>query len=357
MALSVCLATLDGNTLEICENLDPLIVEQNRRGFFSRYSGVCTLPDFFPEIADILRQTNPSIFVLGTIREARSKTYLHNEFLPNNMSQLGYSRVSMEEDFDKDKLSISVYARSSIIGLTSGTIQTFAKVGKIRATHREDNRCLVSYLSIYGYGNIAFLLFSSSDDSDSIFRARNEGDPMIRQNVVLDKCTFVNSSIQVLAKQLSSKGVNIDFVFAFGDMGYRTKMQRGNSYLDLPGLVTILEGREGANIIPSLYQDYDELYSSLTSNLLYPLQEGINGKGPEFPPTCSFRKNRDVNCSVGCYDIGVYNSMPPSWCNRCLYLNLSARKISCVQYNRITSGKLQASGSKLGVYALYSLSN
>ena len=355
MALQISIAVVDANGLRICENLDQFIVNSNRQSFFSRFRGVCNLPDFFLPLANELSTNNPSVFVLAVLNGASSNTYLHSDFLPNNMGQLGYSFVSRDDSFDKDKLSLSIYVKKSLIGLTLGTAQLMSKLKGNKASYDDyNNRAMVAYLSLSGFGNIAFLLYDVDAKHDSIKLSLDKKDYMYRQIVVNRNCSFIDATIQTFAKDVISSGVVIDYVFAIGDLGMRTRMYSSSGLLDVPKLLPLLEANNNQNILTSLYNQYDELYLSRKANIVYDLQEGINNNGPDFRPTCEYRKGRDSNCSIGCYDT---SSIAPSWCLRSTSLSLINKAVKCLKYMNITDSNFVAQTSSSAIYSIYELSS
>jgi hypothetical protein len=353
MALQISIAVVDANGLRICENLDQFIVNSNRQSFFSRFRDVCSLPDFFLPLASELSATNPSVFVLATINGAQSNTYLHSEFLPNNMGQLGYTFISRDDSFDKNKLSISIYVKAQIVGLTLGTKEIVSKLNGNKASYDDyNNRAMVAYLSLSGFGNVAFLLYNVDPKYDSIKASVEKKDDMYRQSAINRSCSFINATIQTFTKDTLVTGIMIDYVFVLGDLGMRTRTYSPTGMLDIPKLLPLIETENNQNILNSLYTQYDELYLSKKANIVYNLQEGVNDKGPDFRPTCEYRKGRDKSCITGCYDI---SGIAPSWCIRCSSLSLSGKPVNCLKYMSIPSSNFTAQTSFAAIYSIYEL--
>ncbi len=354
MSLRVSTVVLDLNGLRICENFDPYIVNRNRQGFFASHSGTCTVPDFYTVIAQVTQKDNSDVVVIATMNEAKSNSYFHREFLPNNLSSLGYTYVDSKTGFGV--LTISIYVRVSLAILTLETKKIYDTIKSASATYRDDHKCFAMYLSLREYGTYAFLLFSiAQGDSRELSRAKL--DPYIRRNAVMSISTFVNSSIEILARDPTLKGIPISSAIILGDLGYRSSVFQNNTIFDVDTIVRNLQSGDKPGTIKNLYEHADELRLMSRSGLLYPIQEGLDNKGPSFAPTCDFRVGRDNNCTQDCYSTGENTPLPPSWCIRSCYLQFTKKKISCISYDSIRSGTIIISGAKEGAIATYLISS
>jgi hypothetical protein len=153
---------------------------------------------------------------------------------------------------------------------------------------------------------------------------------------------------------------NPDYLFLLGDLNFRVQIRTEHGATHIAK--TLFE--RGEEYIRELLRDADELnllldYSRDTANsynkLVPIMNEGINGAGPVFMPTCKMHQGRESPLTIDSYLLGYEDQRPPSWCDRILYETRSMDcNIQCTYYNRIEIGTMNLSDHTAvnGVYKI-----
>lgn len=141
---------------------------------------------------------------------------------------------------------------------------------------------------------------------------------------------------------------------------------------DLPvGGVTPLKIEIPKNILEELYTECDEFKSQTDKGLIYKFNEGVNRRGPTFPPTCKMVKGRgDISTQKPItmpavpntpikrsnrgdvyWNIGKFNQRFPSWCDRIVYTD----DVKCDEYKSLDDSYAVRQTDHTAVMGIYNV--
>lgn len=115
--------------------------------------------------------------------------------------------------------------------------------------------------------------------------------------------------IQIKALEIINDSINEynpDYTLLMGDLNFRVFGD-----LDALKIAEKISNKDYSFI------EYDELRNNVKI-----FKEGIEDKGPLFPPTCKLFQKRNYYPGELVYNLGKYRQRVPSWCDRILYKNL-----------------------------------
>ncbi len=131
-----------------------------------------------------------------------------------------------------------------------------------------------------------------------------------------------------------------DYVFLVGDYNYRVRLWSGET-------VNSIDYSDPLKV----YLERDELLTELSreNSRLPHLQEGIENRGPQFPPTAKL-----IQKGGGTFNHGKYNRRAPSWCDRILYNQ--SESITCLNYERLEPNAATENSDHAAITARFALS-
>lgn len=337
----------------------------------------CYEPDFFPKLEEHISEYSPDVVVFGSQEDAIPGSYFHSDFLPEEMAKLYYNlqkrtrlmglgietyKALKTFDFKLRGLRLSIYAKSHLTGAIKieekEMRQYVGEKGQAWANCSlpffQSKGAVASYLKIPGIEPIAFVCAHLPFDAESLKRYYEKKDISIRKEAV-EKCTeafnYLLEELVVDAK-LGTDFMRVGHTFCFGDLNYRVV---GN---DDP----LTSTHPPISQIEDIYGGYDELHLELVNgNIAIPFQEGVEGRGPMFIPTCKMRKPRKdiihTQHVSDLFNIG-HGQREPSWCDRILYHDspLTSHCIQCNYYNRFDEGKTMKKSDHAAVIGVYKIS-
>lgn len=137
------------------------------------------------------------------------------------------------------------------------------------------------------------------------------------------------------------------------------------------GGVTPLKVETPKNVIEELYTECDEFKSQTDKGLIYKFNEGVDGRGPTFPPTCKMVKGRGDITTQGVisvpavpnvpikrssrgdvyWNIGKFNQRFPSWCDRIIFTDT----VKCEEYKSLDNSYAIRQTDHSAVMGLYNI--
>jgi len=338
--------------------------------------------DFFPEWEQIIIRSDPDVVVFGSQEDPIPGSYFHSDFLPKKMADLYFNlqkrtrlmglgietyKAIKTLDFKLRGLRLSVYAKphlTGIIELEERHMRDFlGEKGQLWANCSfpllQSKGAVASYLKIPTMEPIAFICAHLPFDADSLKQAYLNKEPKIREKAI----AYCNLSFNYLLQELvfnvqlgtDKEPMDIGHVFFFGDLNYRVfSIVSGFENIFLPA---------NPEILKRVWQENDELYHELKKGrILLDFQEGINGEGPLFLPTCKMKKPRkeidESTCISDLFNVGK-GQRKPSWCDRILFCDRkeSTIKTDCLAYDRLDSGETMKKSDHAAIYGLFEISN
>jgi len=151
---------------------------------------------------------------------------------------------------------------------------------------------------------------------------------------------------ECLGQLMEVPAVNsVDTAFIFGDLNYRLEIP-----LEMVDNIEYTDAQTGYNWMIQ----YDQLTESM--GLVIPgFFEGVNGQGPDFPPTCKLNVGRRSECQGQTFNTRCFKTTSgkqprfPSWCDRILY---RGNRVFCDSYEMVDQGNMSHSDHRgvLGVF-------
>jgi hypothetical protein len=363
-------------SVPLCETLDKSIADRNRSGWTTwRYS--YNIPDFFPNLAELIRHNKPDIVVIGFQEDRHPGSYFHSHFLPEEMPKLGYGLVkrtklmgvgitsykgSLEGDLFQRGIRLSIYAKAQLVPMIE---KEEAEMRRAMGNNGQSeyvctsaiwrNKGAVgSYLMLPGFGRLVFICAHLPFSARSLRVERQYNNQMLRQN----ELNYSNICFNNIVEQLVLfKKPSPSHVICFGDFNYRISDHRPASLV----ASEIKTNFNNPEYIHELYNNYDELHQQMIKNNIYMFLEGVNNEGPTFLPTCKMSKDRYQKSSNdildGHWSTGKEDQRVPSWCDRVLYKKFSedGHHLICTNYERFDVGSTMSKSDHAGVFATFEL--
>lgn len=311
------------------------------------------LEDFWGRISSLITEHQPAIVAIGFQEDIKPGSYLHTSFFPLSFSYLGYSLFETTELMGIGKTCFDGLKRASLfirglrlsVYIREDMVARFAKLFKAEEYYEsffQNKGATAIYLTIKGSGEtIAFINTHFPFDSNSLSISLKEKDKVIRQDAINAQNSFYNGCYR---KLILNKESAPSHAFVMGDLNYRM-----NAFVDWSASKT---GRKILESPESCLQ-HDELFQQMEKGNVYKMDEGPEGKGPRFLPTCKLNKNRDpAETSINSYNVGRDDSRVPSYCDRILY---TPSGIECLIYDKLDC-RLISHSDHAAVYGLYSVS-
>ena len=359
----------DWNTASVplCETMDDHQKRHNRSGL-TTWQWDSHIPDFWDTLSARIAKEDPDLVVIGFQEDRRPGSYFHSHFLPAYMPGLGYElfqretlmgvgvttvKNTLENGYPILRgLRTSIYVRSNQKP-TDGKISNYVyssgltrSKGGMGASLTLDNR------------NLIFINCHLPFQAYSLIEAQSKQNPMIRQNYLHDtNIAFNNIYEHFVLDQRTPQDSTPTVVFYFGDFNYRVDDMRGaEEVADEMGRTYAQDQEKFRNF----YLEGDEMISQMRKGNIYSLDEGVEGRGPEFLPTCKLSKNRRDDHELGRldhlpYKLGKHNQRRPSWCDRIVYTSIDAPEIRCLAYEHFDVGETMAQSDHAAVLGIFTL--
>lgn len=371
--MKVLLFTWNTQSVKLCETDSETQADINRSGYrifgfpLTTWQYSCSIPDFWNQLADKIKQHDPDIIVIGFQEDRHPGSYFHSHFLPAKMPELGYSLIKRTKMLGFGRTTVdnlkyldpmrrgircSIYCRDLLkiriefkeISLRAvlplnGQEEFVCASGFGPSSLIRGKGATISYLCVPDVGTVAFVCTHLPFTSKTLIDQKVTGDDMIRQTE-LNSCNgYFNSIIEHVLHHLD--GVN--HIFFFGDMNYRI-----SSSLSAASLKKKLEEEDEQALFAELYNKYDELHEQMSRGNIYKFSEGVDGVGPRFEPTYKLDQQRK-------WKLGRFDQRVPSWCDRILYRDhhASSHTISCSDYERFDHGATMAQSDHAAVLGVY----
>lgn len=363
-------------SISLAESLNPEVVDENRQSYSSVIPGITSwrcnsfLPDFFPDLEKKIKEEDVGVVVIGFQEDRFPGSYFHSHFLPEQMEKLGFSAVKRTKlmgfgvtsykglfrgDIFERGIRVSVYAKRGLVPLIE---KEEAEMRKAVGNQGQDeylcSSCLtrskgatVSYLKLPGVSRLAFVCCHLPFNSKSLIVGKLQGNTMIRQTELNSVNACFNNIVQDLV--LLQDQVPSHVIF-FGDFNYR---------LQSPGSASeVAAGFQSGNpeFLKEMYTKFDELREQTLRKNIYEFHEGVEGRGPCFPPTCKLKKGRKEDELV--FKTGRLDQRVPSWCDRILYKTFSGTgTLACTSYERFDKGQTMTNSDHAAVLAVFKISS
>ena len=343
---------------------------------FSSY----TCPDILVPILDRTEKEKPDIIVISFQEDAFPGSYVHSHVLPKEMSSRGYKLlkrgrmtgigVTTTKTYRSRGLRTSIYTTyplfDSIIEYETQLYNNDTKYQSYLANlYSEDGEnqryemeaytdsywrnkgAIAIYISIKEY-TIVFINMHLPFESKRLDPSISH-DPIHRQDYLSVQNNMYNEIYRKFILQPSNRPIP-DYAIIMGDLNYRV-----STNIDVRYYIDTISSN-----LAMYYEQMDEMNQQMNKGNIYRMEEGVNGKGPEFLPTCKMAKPRDnteKSTYYKGYSIGSKGQRIPSWCDRILYKSYSESKIPliCTSYQSLyKKGSMDKSDHNM-VYALFEL--
>lgn len=349
--LKIVIVTLDVDGLRFCETTSTVQADKKRNKWYNKVVGndkSCVSPALFSDIFSHLIKESADIFVVSTQDEDSRNTYLHSDFLPHQLQEIGYLTYQryviknvgqLNQDNADNKgsaLRASVFVKesqyTSWLNNKKELDRQFPKHDSLLLNGKYHGGVLAFHLRHSDFGHIT-ILATNLPNADNI-KSLSAQDYAVYQE-------YTNSVVQQGLIDIASSFwlkpiVPIDHVFLLGDFA---------SDLTLPesGVVdttTVLQH----DFINSLKQK---------PRILNGMQEGVDNRGPTFYPTYRLRRDRTCDGSnIDCYDDTGFKRY--GYPDRILYQDINSGVTTCSAYDRINNGAMLDS-EHAGVIGTFSI--
>lgn len=350
--LKVVAVTLDVDGLRFCETQSTLAAEEKRSKWYNKILSrdkSCESPALFNDIFAHMQQEDTDIFIVSTQDEDTRNTYLHSDFLPNQLRELGYvnyqrhvlknvGQLSQDDsDNNGSALRISIFVKESAYSMwMSSKVELdnkFPSYKNLVLKGKYHGGAIACHLKHINFGHIV-IIAANLPNADNITSLSAQEYSTYREYTN----TIVQQGLIDIARAFwTNPALPIDHIFLLGDFA---------SDLELP---------KSGTINPSDILKYDFL-TSLTKNIqvLSGMKEGVNDAGPTFYPTYRLHKHRDCDGkTIQCYETkGVKRYGYP---DRIFYRDLNSGNTSCKSYDRINNGAMLDS-QHAGVIGTFTIS-
>lgn len=376
MSLKILIMSWNAHGLRLCEtSSQEVAVLARRKAGISRPK--CLAPNFFANISGSITSDGADIVVITTQEESGSGTYFHAEFLPANMSNLGYGllkrqkmdRIGHAHKFAETgppsgaALRVSIYVKAGEVDKYAAEESVLKKVfvgGTIAeiSCGRSRSGAIASYVDHGTFGRMVFVAAHLPVAIEDM-RLQEMDYPEYRS--LMDNSNNA-CLISILSKSVTSLTAEkkVAHVFLFGDLGYDIVHPEKKEEAIVNEIVKDLSK-------VTEWHTYDGIRSRMANAPFKGFSEGIEGKGPMFPPTWNMKVGRSPGCSA--YDeTGKLKSSISSkcyvtdkgigvgWHDRILTkdIDAGAKITKCIKYGSIDVG-IQGSSHSAGVYGVYSI--
>lgn len=389
-------------SVRLCESLNQSTVDQNRQpGYMASmlpfnapniagFSWLpCEIADFLANIKMSITTNQPDLIVIGFQEDAFPGSYFHSHLLPEEMGKINYKLLKRSNlkglgvttaksviggDIPKARgLRTSLYVKSeeldNIINAETNIRQFFGYDGQqvynCSSTFTRGKGATASYVKFPGKdGVIAIINSHLPFNSKSLITSKQQHNKMLRQNQLNYSNICFNNIVEELVLAPISKGIDISHVILMGDLNYRIWIGNHTATQIIQNMITNTFNNVTLN---SYYLNNDELRSQIQKENIYQFQEGVNGSGPMFAPTCKMSKGRDDNCqlnmatnspSPNCWKLGKEDQRVPSWCDRILYHKFNPNNntnLFCTAYQRFDLQKTMKLSDHAAIVAVFDL--
>lgn len=326
--LVVLTVSWSASGLALCESNAISIVEANRR--FPRFRGQCTRPTFFEDIRSKIREVKADIVAITTQHEPSSNTFLHSEYLPMALGDMGFTRVQFDpykfSDSKGSTLRLSVYSYNDL------QVKAVASKHQFRLV---SGGAIVSYLQVQEK-EMVFIAVQTAELSPLYTDNGNN----IVDHDSLRAANTATELIQLIASTVNARN-SVNW-WLMGDFG---------SSVAVPGW-------DANMIIESIRQHgtaewvvFDTMSIVRQFPTLSILQEGSGDIGrPTFGPVFPLSRKRGSECVGAQMSSACFLPLEDriGWPSRIFYTG----NVTCSQYNRLNSGSIVDSDSDL-IYAVF----
>lgn len=320
MSYKIMVFSWNTESIGISETMDANIAAYNRTSCTSYLSGVttwqysCNIPDFYPRLAELIKENNPDLVVMGFQEDRFPGSYFHSHLLPEEMPKVGYGLVKRTKlmgigvttykgikngDLFERGIRVSIYAKNRLIPLIASEEKEMRLVMNnngqdeyVCSSHITRGKgATASYIMLPGFGRLAFICCHLPFNARSLITERKYKNNMLRQNEVNQSNICFNNIIENLV--LFKEPVPTHVIY-FGDFNYRLSDPRPASAVAYEFIDKIHDPAH----IRDMYLQYDELKEQMRRKNIYEFYEGISNQGPSFVPTCKMEKGRNYTNHV-----------------------------------------------------------
>lgn len=384
--VSILAITWNTQSVRLSESLSDETVQKNRESPLSSYSFHCQIPDFLPELLRRISEKRYSILIFSFQEDAYPGSYFHSHLLCKELEPLNYTllrrtrliglgvttfKALSECDIKARGLRTSIYALNELASeIKASDFLLRREIGEISREHVcstistsslmdfllnfpvrlvRNKGATASYLRIPRVGLLAIINVHLPFNAKSLLEATLKQNPMLRQNDVFAQNIHFNRIYEDFILNLP---VRPDFVLLMGDLNYRLKM---SPHEDL-ALQLSSPNNWNIDFFRHCYLNYDELREQMAKGNIYALEEGVNGQGPLFLPTCKLIKFRSPHEKF-IFKIGTVHHRIPSWTDRILYQTFTLRpyKLICQSYQRFDQGQTMSQSDHAMVIGEYEI--
>ena len=379
--------TWNTESISLSETLDVSVAREHRKSGSSYVPGMTTwrhegeIPDFLPALLSFIRDKDPDLVVIGFQEDRYPGSYFHSHLLPQEFGKEGYGMLKrtklmgvgvttykgiLKGDLFERGIRVSIYTKEKLKSLIEKEETELRAV--IGNDGQEEYVCsspltrgkgaTVSYVLLPGVGRVAFICCHLPFNGKSLLEERKYSNRMIRQTDLNECNGCFNKIIESLVVFKSPTPTHVIY---FGDFNYRVSSQSGASSV----AKQLIENRKDREYLNSVYKSHDELLDQMNKGNIYQFMEGVDGKGPDFLPTCKMVKGRMKDALPVTYDrvwkTGKEDQRIPSWCDRILYTTTEGvdeklRKIACNFYDRFDEGTAMSKSDHAGVLCVLDIS-
>lgn len=406
--------TWNTESIRLSESMDPSMIENHRSKVIfphlfsiptSTWLYQCQIADFVYELQQIIVERSIDIVCISFQEDAYPGSYFHSDLLPNEiMPAIGYKLIKRNKTiglgkttvkslfhgtFTERGLRMSVYVRSELYDTIVALEQTMPEYdikeyyyiygGFTNESLNLFNLNRIMYETIAGKGAINTNLFLPEVgwvsfmnahlpfNAKSLVLTKQYGDPMIRQNALMEQNECFNTMVRELILNDtyetfhgSYKKIIPKFTIIMGDLNYRIQTPIDASLIADRFLADY--GNPAKTVIHE-YLSHDELRTQMSKGNIYSFNEGVDNTGPLFEPTAKMVQGRPPlgphqnHTGDTFWKTGKWNQRTPSWCDRILYgpIQPSSYKITCEVYDRFETGATIKLSDHCAVYAIFTI--
>lgn len=361
-------------SIGLCETLNGQEALENRNSYSNVIPGIttwqypCQLPDFYPALALLIKDKDPDLVVIGFQEDRYPGSYFHSHLLPEEMPKMGYQLLKrckmmglgtttykgiLQGDIFERGLRMSIYAKSELLPkIVAEEFEMRSVMGNEGVSEYACSKLLrnkgaiAAYINLPDYGRIAIVCCHLPFNAQSLVTSHQTGNLMYRQTEVNNCNYYFNKIIEELVMTVKPAPLH---TIIFGDLNYRLS--------GIPSAYQLacdfLAHQDDKEFLSEIYNNHDELHTQIVRNNIYPLQEGVDNKGPMFLPTGKMQQNR----TSPIYKVGKYDQRAPSWCDRILYGKFpnTRAEIACSYYDRFDQGPVMSKSDHAAVVGLFEL--